>query len=130
MSVLANILLPQSFDHWRVPSEMRRRAVELAGQMGLPALSRRAQALSRGEQQRVAVARALLGRPGLILADEPTASLDAENGARVIDLLVGGARRSGATLIAVSHDKTLLAHLDRVVRFEQGRPLRNGGEPA
>ncbi|MDR3435966.1 ABC transporter ATP-binding protein [Telmatospirillum sp.] len=120
LSVLANILLPISFDHWRVPAHLRARAIELATEMALPETSRRALLLSRGEQQRVAVARALLCCPRLILADEPTASLDADSGAAVIDLLIGGARKTGATLIAVSHDARFLARLDRVVHMEQG----------
>ncbi|MGO4285797.1 ATP-binding cassette domain-containing protein [Bosea sp. TAB14] len=77
--------------------------------MGLPDPRRRAALLSRGEQQRVAIARALFSRPALILADEPTASLDAAHAAEVADLLLETATESGATLLCATHDPALLA---------------------
>jgi putative ABC transport system ATP-binding protein len=89
--------------------------------MGLAKLTMRVASLSRGEQQRVAVARALLRKPALLLADEPTASLDAENGAAVAGMLLVGARASGATLIAISHDAALLGRLTRVLHLKAGR---------
>ncbi|HXP96911.1 MAG TPA: ATP-binding cassette domain-containing protein [Telmatospirillum sp.] len=128
LSVLSNILLPISFDHWRIPAQHRAEAAALASAMALPELSRRAQWLSRGEQQRVAVARALLRQPKLILADEPTASLDKDSGLAVIELLLTGARQTGATLIAVSHDRRFLDRLDRVVHFDQGRIVDSRGD--
>ena len=77
--------------------------------------------MSRGQMQRVAVARALLGRPGAVIADEPTASLDAESGAAVADLLMELSDRTGATLIVATHDERLIARLDRTVRLDGGR---------
>ena len=71
--------------------------------------------------QRVAVARALLRRPGVIIADEPTASLDAEAGAEVGRLLIELADQEGATLIVVSHDERLTERLDRRIRLAAGR---------
>jgi ABC-type lipoprotein export system ATPase subunit len=121
LSVLDNILLPATFGAWRVPSALRREGASLAEIMGLTKLGMRAASLSRGEQQRVAVARALLGKPALLLADEPTASLDAENGASVAGLLLDGAHGTGATLIVISHDAALLGRLDRVLRLDAGR---------
>ena len=125
LDALSNILLPASFDHWRTPAALVDAARALTERVGLAATRRRVQLLSRGEQQRVAVARALLRRPALILADEPTASLDAETGGRVGDLLVGLARERRATLVAVSHDPGLLGRLDRVVRLAGGRLQRS-----
>src|SRR5690606_15488875 len=79
--------------------------------------------MSRGEMQRVAVARALLRQPAVLIADEPTASLDAENGAAISQLLITLARDTGATLIAVSHDAALIERLPRRLNLANGRIL-------
>jgi putative ABC transport system ATP-binding protein len=77
--------------------------------------------LSTGECQRVAIARALADRPALLLADEPTASLDAENGQTVMHLLTCLVRDRGATLIVVTHDSRIYPFADRILRLEDGR---------
>ncbi len=77
--------------------------------------------LSRGEQQRLAIARALMRSPQLILADEPTASLDADNSARIADLLIETTRETEASILLVSHDDDLLERAGRVHRLEGGR---------
>ena len=69
----------------------------------------------------MAIARALLGRPGVIVADEPTASLDGESGAAVAALLTGLASEAGTTLVVVTHDRMLSGHLDRRVILSGGR---------
>ncbi len=99
---------------------------ELAGQMlmrvGLgERLRHYPKHLSGGEQQRVALARAFVVRPKLLLADEPTGSLDAESGAAVIDLLFGLNREYGTTLVLVTHDEALAARCARSVRLVAGR---------
>lgn len=76
--------------------------------------------LSGGEQQRVAIARALAANPTLILADEPTGSLDGEAGAKVADLLLSEARKQGAAVILATHDMDLAARADRIVRLRDG----------
>ncbi len=77
--------------------------------------------LSGGEQQRVALARALAPRPTVLLADEPTGNLDGETGERIIDLMFERQRAEGATLVLVTHDETLAARCDRIVRMKDGR---------
>jgi putative ABC transport system ATP-binding protein len=83
-------------------------------------------ALSGGEKQRVAIARALAKRPALLFADEPTSSLDGENGQIVTQLLQRAAKAHGAAVICVTHDPRLEAFADRIVHIEDGRIL---GEP-
>jgi putative ABC transport system ATP-binding protein len=77
--------------------------------------------LSGGEQQRVAIARALAGSPELLLADEPTAALDAENGQNVMALLADLARNSSRAILAVTHDNRTLRYANRIVHIEDGR---------
>ena len=77
--------------------------------------------LSGGEQQRVAVARALAGAPEVILADEPTAALDSENGHAVMELLARIAKENGRAILAVTHDPRTHAFADRIIRIEDGR---------
>ena len=77
--------------------------------------------LSGGQRQRVAVARALVHRPGLIVADEPTGSLDAESSETVVDTLLAAQRESGATLVLVTHEPGVAERLDRTVGMRDGR---------
>ncbi len=81
--------------------------------------------LSGGEQQRVAVARAVVGEPSIILADEPTGNLDGSNGQAIMDLLFGLRDRHGATLVMVTHAAELAALCDRVVTLRDGKIASN-----
>lgn len=119
LTALENVLLPARMA--RVAGrDLVARAGELLAGMGLGRPGQRIETMSRGEMQRVAVARALLRRPGVIVADEPTASLDARTGAAIATLLIDLARESGATLIAVSHDPALIARLPRRISLAGG----------
>jgi putative ABC transport system ATP-binding protein len=100
----------------------RRRATELLDQVGLSHRSHlRPAQLSTGECQRVAVARALANDPVLVFADEPTASLDAENGQSVLHLLHRLVHDQGASLVVVTHDERIFSYADRILRLEDGR---------
>lgn len=118
LSALENVLLPSHFG--RSPRRQER-AAALLGRVGITSLQRRAGLLSRGEQQRLAIARALLHQPKLILADEPTASLDADSAAQVSTLLLDQARDVGAAMLIVSHDPSLLGRLGRTLHLSAGR---------
>ncbi len=120
LSPLRNVLVPATFERFRVDAATRARAEGLLEKFGVPARGATG-ALSRGERQRVALARALLFDPPVILADEPTASLDAASGAAVIAALAEQARAEGRTVIAASHDPLLIRRLGGELRLERGQ---------
>jgi ABC-type lipoprotein export system ATPase subunit len=97
-------------------------AQELLRRVGLgDKLRQRPYQLSIGERQRVAVARALVHRPAIVFADEPTASLDQATGREVINLLVDYRRRAGGSVVVVTHDPAMLTGADRVLQMRDGR---------
>ena len=120
LNVLDNILHPYRITRaLTLDKDVRRRAVILAQEMGIgDKLKRAANDLSQGEKQRVAICRALLPRPKLILADEATGNLDPVNKLRILELLFRSVETHQATLLAVTHDHELLARFDRVVDFQ------------
>ena len=120
LSALDNVLLPASFNAWRPASILRERADALLKRVDIGSPGRSAELLSRGERQRVAVARALLFEPRIVLADEPTASLDPENRHTVSRLLLDLAREHGTSLIVISHDAALLQQLDGQLELRDG----------
>ncbi len=107
--------------------EMNERCVEILGKLGLgDRINHLPAALSGGQKQRVAIARALVNHPALVLADEPTASLDAESGQTVLELLRGmadGPERT--TVLLVTHDQRVIDHADRIVNMVGGRIVTN-----
>lgn len=121
LSARENVLLPLRLSHLSLPAGAGEEADRLLARVGIERRHQKVETLSRGQKQRVAVARALIARPGILVADEPTASLDAEAGATVATLLTELAIEARATLIVASHDPRLLDRLDRVVRLDAGR---------
>jgi len=115
------VLLPRVIDPSRsVDRESRQRVAELLATVGLADKSgQRPTHLSHGERQRVAVCRALLNSPQLLLADEPTGNLDQDNKQNVVDLLVEQARAHESTLLMVTHDRSLLHSFARVIDFNE-----------
>ena len=102
--------------------ERRERVAQALQEVGLTArANHRPDLLSGGERQRVAVARAIVHRPALVLADEPTANLDTHNATQLIDLMHGLNRRLGLTFIFSTHDARLLEHTERIVRLCDGQ---------
>ena len=120
LSVFDNILHPYRMNRaLRLTPEVRRRARQLAEETGLSDKLRRwPDQLSQGERQRVAICRALLARPKLLLADEPTGNLDPKNKDRILNLLLDYAQSSHAMVLVVTHDLGLLKRFDRVIDFQ------------
>src|SRR5690606_34510627 len=110
-------------------AETRAAAAEALTAVGLGTrLSHRPAALSGGEQQRVGIARAMVARPRLLLADEPTGNLDQETGAVVIELMFGLARKQGTAVLMITHDRALAARADRVLTMTLGELTEAGPE--
>jgi ABC-type lipoprotein export system ATPase subunit len=112
------------------PAERRRRALDILEQVGLgDRLAHYPNQLSGGQQQRVAIARALVTRPALLLADEPTGSLDSRSGREILEML-RAFHREGQTIVLVTHARELADTADRVVTICDGRVLSDERRPA
>jgi putative ABC transport system ATP-binding protein len=121
LPAVENVMLPLLLAGQRRPAA-RARAALLLDRLGLGGLERRRPGeLSGGQAQRVAVARALVARPLVIFADEPTGALDSLAGERVMELLVDAARGQGATVVLVTHEPRVAAYADREVVVRDGR---------
>jgi lipoprotein-releasing system ATP-binding protein len=135
LNVLDNVLMPHMIDlsvfGWlRQRRTLRRRAQELLDRVGLGhRLRHRPSELSGGEMQRAAVARALIARPQVLLADEPTGNLDPSSGGEVVRLLRDLNRQDGLTIIMVTHNLDIVAETDRVVRMVEGRVEQPAFQP-
>ncbi len=119
LTAFENILYPYHITgSLKLDDTVRARARNLAARVGLSdKLGRKPGALSQGEQQRVAICRALVTAPAFVLADEATGNLDPENKTRILDLLFEQVAAEGATLVAVTHDHELLERFDHVIDF-------------
>ena len=119
-SALENVMMP-ALIRGDGPRAARGKARELLGQVGLgERLGHKPRELSGGEQQRVAVARALVNDPLIILADEPTGDLDTFTSREVQDLIFDMKERHGVALVVVTHNRALAARADRVLRLKEG----------
>jgi putative ABC transport system ATP-binding protein len=106
----------------RKPVDRVKQVTEMLERVGLgPKANQYPDQLSGGELQRVAIARALVHDPAVVLADEPTGSLDSVTAQQITDLLVDSARARGAAVVLVTHDERVGAHADRVLRLDSGR---------
>jgi len=128
MTAIENVALPLEFLNRRDAFE---RAEAALADVGLSARHHHVPGeLSGGEQQRVALARALAAQPKILLADEPTGNLDGETGAQIVDLIFALHRRTGTTLILITHDAELARRCERIVAMRDGRIVRSIHETA
>jgi len=127
LSALENVMMPHLirhgfFSYMKNRREIRRDAAEMLERVGLGhRMTHKPSELSGGEMQRAAIARALVGHPEVLLADEPTGNLDAATGQGVLDLLRDLNRERGLTMMLVTHDQQIANQADRVVRLAEGR---------
>lgn len=125
LSVLDNVTLPCRFSRLRreragpAPAAEARRLLACLGLTGEALLRRRVTELSIGQQQRVAAARALIGRPELVIADEPTSALDSDSRDSFLDLLGAECSAAGSAILFVSHDRALAGHFHRTVELAE-----------
>ncbi len=121
LNCVENVSVPLRIQGHKAP-EAEKRAAEMLEKVGLgKRMHHRPNMLSGGQQQRVAIARALVHEPKLIICDEPTAALDSENGAKVMELLRGVAARPDRCVIIVTHDNRVFKYADRMTYMEDGR---------
>lgn len=124
-----NVELPLSYAGWGT-RERRSRSLELLADLGLAdRVDHLPRQLSGGQQQRVAIARALANRPALLLADEPTGSLESRAGASIMELFEG-LNRQGVTLVIVTHDDAVAGHARRIIRLLDGHLVSDMPNPA
>ena len=125
LSLMQNVMLPMDFAHQYTHPQRRERAMHLLQQVGIAEHARKPPtAISGGQQQRVAIARALANDPALIVADEPTGSLDSTTASAVLDVFATLAA-AGKTIILVTHDKDVAARGSRVITLADGAIIMN-----
>ena len=126
LSLIENVMLPLQLLGQKTAAA-RDRALELLTELGIPDLAdSRAGEVSGGQAQRAAVARAMVHRPAIVLADEPTGSLDSFNAEDVMDALIALTRTAETALVVVTHDNRVASHLDRLITLHDGAVLNSG----
>jgi putative ABC transport system ATP-binding protein len=126
LTVCQNVQLPLSFEPGATGASSRARALEMLRRVGIEEHAEKyPNHLSGGQKQRVAIARALIHRPSIILADEPTASLDGKTGHEVVELLQRLAKEAGCTIVLVTHDTRIRDIADRLIHLVDGRLVKN-----
>lgn len=123
LTALENVSLPLIFQgaSSQTRNEDSRKALEQVGLKGFD--KRKPSRMSGGQQQRVGIARAIVSKPKIIFADEPTGNLDSHTSKEVLDLIIAMVKENGQTLIIVTHDREIAKHADRVVTLEDGSIL-------
>jgi putative ABC transport system ATP-binding protein len=122
LTAAQNVQMGLGLDKSLAPQEMRRRSIAMLEEVGLGEhVNQNPRELSGGQKQRVAIARALVREPKIILADEPTASLDKKTGRDAMELMQRLAKDHGVTVVLVTHDNRILDLADRIVHLEDGR---------
>lgn len=127
LTLAENVLMPLmirhgAWEYWKRRKEFRDNARDLIDRVGLGhRVSHRPSELSGGEMQRAAIARALVGGPEILLADEPTGNLDARTGREILQVLASLNEQRGLTIIMVTHDESLAKQAHRTVRLAEGR---------
>lgn len=130
LTLLENVLSPlmirySAWDYWKQKRQLREQAEEIIERVGLShRLKHKPGELSGGEMQRTAIARALISRPQVLLADEPTGNLDAASGGEIMDLLHSLNAEEQLTIIMVTHDGQVAEQAGRIVRLSEGRIQR------
>ncbi len=120
-TAMENILMPHRITHGKIDVETKAYAEELIGLMSLDKVKNNpANEMSGGQQQRVAIARALINRPEIILADEPTGSLDSETTDNIYALLREVNQRYGTTFVVITHDQEVAQKADRIIELKDG----------
>ena len=127
LSVLENVMLPQQIQ--RISEDIRQNATNLLIKVGLEdQINKRSNKISGGQAQRAAIARGLVNRPTIVLADEPTGNLDSVTAANVVKLMKTMARELNQTFIIVTHDRQQVPDVDRVITIKDGRSFE-GEQP-
>lgn len=127
LSLLENVMTPlmirySMMEYLRKRSEIREAAMDIIQHVGLEhRIKHRPSELSGGEMQRGAIARALVGRPEILLADEPTGNLDSQTGGEIMEMLNALNQNNQLTIVMVTHDESIAAQAHRIVRLAQGR---------
>lgn len=128
LTAIQNVMMALELDETVSASERAKRATDMLNAVGLgDKLHSLPDRLSGGQRQRVSIARALVNNPKLVLADEPTASLDKNSGQEAVSILKRLAKEFGSTILLVTHDYRILDTADRVVKLEDGEITENDG---
>lgn len=122
LSVCQNVMMPMSFFPKETARSAREKALAILDQVGLAEhVEKKPGQLSGGQKQRVAIARALVHQPKIVLADEPTASLDGKTGREVVDHIQRLAKQFDSTILLVTHDNRIVDVADRIIELEDGQ---------
>ena len=131
LSITENLLVAQAIQGDKVTPELRQQVDRLLSELGLSEYAdSKPQQLSTGQQQRVGIARALVGNPMILLCDEPTSALDVESSRIVLDTLKTVSSEGSRAVVLVSHDPRVFPYADRLIKIEDGRIMNDTRNPA